>query len=303
MGRLRSSLDQWEVLAEIVDAGGFARAAARLHRSQSAISYAVAQLQEALGVPLLQVQGRRAVLTPAGEQLLRRGRLALDQFRRLEELASAIHRGWETGLRLVVDAAYPRPVLLSILAGLRTSCPQTTISLADAVLSGAEEAITEGLADLVITTRVPRGFLGDWLMDVEMIAVAAAAHPLHALPQPLMLEDLAPHTQVVLRDSGQLHPRDEGWLGAQQRWTVSSLEASRALCLEGLAFAWLPAHLIAADIAAGRLKPLPLAAGAMRRMPLYAVLVNAAGAGPAARQALALFQRPEMAPAAPAAAE
>ena len=61
MTQLRSSVDQWQVLAAVVDEGGFAQAVARLHRSQSAISYALAQLQESLGVRLLEMQGRRAV--------------------------------------------------------------------------------------------------------------------------------------------------------------------------------------------------------------------------------------------------
>jgi DNA-binding transcriptional LysR family regulator len=291
MAQLRSSLDQWQVLATVVDAGGFAQAAARLHRSQSAISYTMAQLQEALGVRLLEIRGRKAELTAAGEQLLRRSRPVVDQFRRLEELARAIDGGWETLLQLVVDAAYPQPRLLGILGELRASCPHTTLSLADAVLSGAEEAITEGSADVVVTSRVPPGFLGDWLMDVEMVAVAAPTHPLHGLARALTPDDLALHTQVVVRDSGRLHSRDEGWLGAQQRWTVASLEASHAVCRDGLAYAWLPAHLLAGDMTAGKLRPLPLAVGGMRKMPLYVVLVKGETAGPAARKALELFQR------------
>jgi DNA-binding transcriptional LysR family regulator len=290
MTQLRSSVDQWQVLAAVVDEGGFAQAAARLHRSQSAISYALAQLQDSLGVRLLEMQGRRAVLTPIGTELLRRSRVVVEQFARLESLARAIDKGWESELRLVVDAAFPQQRLLGLLAELSVSCPHTTISLADAVLSGAEDAITEGLADVVVTSRVPQGFAGDWLMDVEMVAVAAPSHPLHALQRALSLDDLVLHTQVVVRDSGR-HPRDEGWLGAQLRWTVASLEASHAAVRAGLAYAWLPAHLIADDIAASKLKPLQLAAGGSRRMALYAVLVRGETAGPAARQALELLQR------------
>jgi DNA-binding transcriptional LysR family regulator len=290
MPQLRSSIDQWQVLAAVIDAGGFAQAAARLNRSQSAISYALAQLQESLGIRLLQIRGRKAELTPAGDQLLRRGRVVVDQFARLEALARAIDTGWEGELKLVVDAAFPQARLLDVLGELRTSCPHSTISLADAVLSGAEEAITEGLADVVVTTRVPAGFLGDWLMDVSMLAVAAPVHPLHGLQRELTMDDLALHTQVVVRDSGQAHARDEGWLGAQLRWTVSSLEASHAAVRAGLAFAWLPSHLVAEDIESGRLRPLPLAAGGMRRMALYVVLVKGETAGPAARKAMQLLR-------------
>jgi DNA-binding transcriptional LysR family regulator len=288
---LRSTVDQWQVLAAVVDAGGFAQAAARLHRSQSAVSYALAQLQQSLGVELLAIQGRKAELTPVGRELLRRSRSVVDQFTRLEALARSIEAGWESQLRLVVDAAFPQTTLLGILGELRAGCPDTTISVADAVLSGAEEAITRGEADVVVTTRVPAGFLGDWLMDVSMVAVAAPAHPLHAQQRALTLDDLALHTQVVVRDSGRTAPRDEGWLGAQHRWTVASLEASRATVRAGLAYAWLPTHLIGEDLASDHLRRLPLAVGGVRRMSLYVVLVRGETAGPAARKALELFQR------------
>jgi DNA-binding transcriptional LysR family regulator len=289
MSQLRSSLDQWQVLASVVDAGGFAQAATRLHRSQSAVSYAIAQLQAALGVRLLEMQGRRAVLTVVGQELLRRSRAIANQFERLEALARAVDTGWESELKLVIDAAFPEGRLLAVLAELRDSCPLTTISLADAVLSGAEEAITERIADVVVTTRVPAGFLGDWLMDVSMVAVAAPSHPLHQLQRALGLDDLVLHTQAVVRDSGR-QSRDEGWLGATHRWTVGGIDASRATVVAGLTYAWLPSHLIAADIEAGRLAPLPLAAGAVRRMPLYVVLVKGETAGPAARKALELLR-------------
>jgi DNA-binding transcriptional LysR family regulator len=159
------------------------------------------------------------------------------------------------------------------------------------VLSGAEDAITEGTADLVVTTRVPAGFLGDWLMDVAMVAVAAPTHPLQQLQRSVTLDDLTLHTQIVVRDSGRRQQRDEGWLGAQHRWTVAGIEASRAAVLAGLAYAWLPAHLVAADIEQGRLQSLPLAVGGLRQMPLYAVLVQGETAGPAARKGLELLQR------------
>jgi DNA-binding transcriptional LysR family regulator len=289
MAQLRSSIDQWQVLAAVVDAGGFAQAATLLHRSQSAVSYTMAQLQEALGVRLLELNGRRAELTPLGRELLRRSRVIVDQFARLESLARAIDTGWESELRLVVDAAFPQDRLLRMLTELQSNCPHTTISLDDAVLSGAEDAITDGTADLVVATRVPSGFLGDWLMDVAMIAVAAPSHPLQLLQRALTLDDLALHTQMVVRDSGR-RQRDEGWLGAQHRWTVAGIEASRAAVLAGLAYAWLPSHMVAADIEHGRLQPLSLAAGGLRQMPLYVVLVKGETAGPAARKALELLQ-------------
>src|SRR5579884_4121815 len=100
----KTSLDQWAVLAAVVDQGGYAQAAAALHRSQSAVSYAVGRLQEDLGVALLTLEGRRAVLTPHGQTLLQRARGILHDMTTLELLARSLEQGWEPELRLVVDA-------------------------------------------------------------------------------------------------------------------------------------------------------------------------------------------------------
>src|SRR3984957_19739852 len=287
----RTAVEQWAVLAAVIDRGGFAQAAQALHRSQSAISYAVARLQESLDVPLLGVQGRKAVLTAHGETLLRRARPLLQELSTLEDLAASLQRGWESQLNLVVDVAYPRERLLRIVAELGAACPHTQLQLADAVLSGAEEAISARSADVVVTSRVPAGYLGDYLLDVPFTAIAHPDHALLQLQRPLAAADLAHHTQVVVRDSGQQDPRDVGWLGAERRFTVSSMEASLAMVTAGLAFAWLPEHLVASALAAGPPPPLPLLNGATRHVPLYLVLVHASVAGPAAREAAQSFAR------------
>ncbi len=287
----KTSLEHWAVLAAIVDHGGFAQAAEALHRSQSAISYAVARLQESLDVPLLTVEGRKAVLTPAGETLLRRARDVLSDLQTLEQLAASLKRGWEAELRLVVDAAFPRERLLKIIAELQQLCPSTQMQLSDAVLSGAEEAITANTADVVITTRIPPGHLGEFLMDVQFVAVARPDHALFALDRALTGADLVRHVQVVVRDSGTQSPRDDGWLGAERRCTVSSMEASLATVQAGLAFAWLPEHLVEDSLKRAALRTLPLDAGSHRNVPLHLVLVRPEIAGPAARAAVECFQR------------
>ena len=286
----RTSAEQWAVLSAVVEAGSYAKAAALLHRSQPAVSYAIANLQESLGVKLLEIRGRRAVLTTHGETLLKRARAVLRDLGAVESFAQVLKRGWEPELRLVVDAAFPRARLLSIIQEVRTTCAHTQIQLEDAVLSGAEEAILDATADVVVSTVVPPGVLGNWLMDVTFVAVANAQHPLSALAQ-VTAGDLERHTQAVVRDSGRRSPRDSGWLGGNTRCTVTSVEASLALVRAGIAYAWLPAHLVVSDIASGELRALPLASGGTRKLPLYLVLVRPALAGPAAQAVMESFQR------------
>ncbi|WP_022978231.1 LysR family transcriptional regulator [Nevskia ramosa] len=291
MALARTSLEQWAVLAAVIDHGGYAQAAAALNKSQPAVSYAIARLQEALDVPLLVVEGRKAVLTEHGRVLLQRARPLLREVETLELLARKLKQGWEPDLRLVVDVAFPRELLMNIVAELQQLCPSTQMQVSDAVLSGAEQAIEDSTADVVITTRVPQGFLGDFLMDIGFVAVASPNHPLFEVEVPLTVGHLARHVQVVVRDSGQKHPRNEGWLGADRRCTVSSIEASLATVKAGLGYAWLPEHLLAPALREGTVRPLPLAVGSLRNMELYLVLVRPELAGPAARAAAECFQR------------
>ena len=287
----KTNLEQWAVLAAVVDQGGYAQAAASLHRSQSAVSYAVSRLHDELDLPLLAIEGRKAVLTPHGQILLQRARGILRDLNTLELLAQSLKQGWEPELTLVVDAAFPRERLLKIVAELQQLCPNTQMQLSDAILSGAEEAITDGRADVVVTAHVPNGYFGEFLLDVTFVAVAWPEHPLFSVGHELSFDDLTRHVQVVVRDSGVKHPRDEGWLGAERRCTVSSMEASLATVKAGLAYAWLPEHVVAESLRNGMLKALPLATGKERRVPLHLVLVQGEVAGPAARAAVECFQR------------
>lgn len=56
-----------ETFQRIVQEGGFAKAAASLNYTQSAITFQVAQLEQELGTQLFEKVGRRMVLTKAGE--------------------------------------------------------------------------------------------------------------------------------------------------------------------------------------------------------------------------------------------
>ena len=284
MKQAKTTWEQWQVLQSIVSEGGFAQAAAQLHRSQSSVSYMVARLQEQLGVELLSPQGRRMQLTPAGEVLLRDAQNVLAAALRLEDKARALQQGWEAEVRLAVDSLFPTPALLPALGQFATHCANTRLQMHEVVMSGADDALHGGQVELAVAGRVPQGFLGDWLLDAEFVACAAPHHPLHALGRTLEMEDLQQQVQVVLRDSGQRQPRDEGWLGAWQRWTVSQPETAIAAVEQGFAFGWLAWHRIADSVAAGRLKPLPLTHGVLRKAGLYLVLADPPAAGPATLQ-------------------
>ncbi|HND14091.1 MAG TPA: LysR family transcriptional regulator, partial [Pseudomonadales bacterium] len=195
------TLEQWRLLAAVIDQGGFAQAAEHLCKSQSTISHGVKQLQRALGVRLVELQGRRTVLTAAGETLLRRARLLLADAAALQRLASTLAHGWETRITLAVDVIFPQEALFAALEGFGNENPETRVDLQETVLSGSSEALLQRRADLVITPQVPPGFLGEALLRLDFIAVAHPTHPLHAHEAALTLHELRQHQQIVVRDS------------------------------------------------------------------------------------------------------
>ena len=74
-------IDLLRSFVSVVDAGGFTRAGERVHRTQSTVSQQIRRLEEQVGRPLLQRNGKQATLTEEGERLLSYARkiLALAQ--------------------------------------------------------------------------------------------------------------------------------------------------------------------------------------------------------------------------------
>src|SRR2546430_991212 len=103
----RIPLDQWRALVAVVEKGGYAKAAAALHKSQSSVTYGVQQLESQLGVKAFKIAGRRAELTPTGELLYRRARYLLDEAAALEQTAQRLSAGWEAEVRLAVEVTLP----------------------------------------------------------------------------------------------------------------------------------------------------------------------------------------------------
>jgi len=134
---------------------------------------------------------------------------------------------------------------------------------------------------VVIGGRVPPGFFGDTLMRVRFVAVAAADHPLNQADS-LTHEDLRQHRQIVIRDSGSRRI-DSGWLGAEQRWTVSHPSTRIAAIRRGLGFAWVPEAEIGDGLETGALKVLPLKEGVERLVDLHLIYADGQYAGQAAR--------------------
>lgn len=283
MAQPKISLDHWSVLVSVVESGSYSKAAERIHRSQSTLTYAIQQLERLLDIKVFQRQGRRSVLTPAGELLYRRGKTLVEEASRLEHAAGELARGWEPEIRLAVDVVFPTWLLLRCLEAFAKERVETRIELHETVLGGHEDALAQRSVNLAIGGVVPAGFVGDALMPVRFVCAAAPSHPLHQLGRELILEDLRPHRHLIIRDSGAQRARGSSWLN-EIRWTVSNKATSIRAAVLGLGFAWYPEESIREELDSGRLKPLPLREGRERFATLYLIYADREAAGPGVKR-------------------
>lgn len=275
----RITLEQWRALIMVVDAGGYAQAAAALHKSQSAVTYAVQKLEAVLGVKAFEIKGRKAMLTATGQLLYRRAQALLAEAGGLEKAARGLSAGWEPEIRLAVEVLFPTWLILDCLARFGTEGPDTRIELIESVISGTQEALLEGSVDLAIASAVPAGFAGDPLIPLRLVLAASPRHPLHNLKRKVTLKDLRAHRQLVVRETGQQRSA-RTTVEAAQRWTVSNMSTSIIAARAGYGYAWLPEYKIRDELAAGTLKPLPLREGGERHAELYLVFADRDAAGP-----------------------
>lgn len=266
MYRPKTTLEQWRILQAVVDNGGYAHAAAKLNKSQSSLNHAVSKLQNQLGVQLLEVKGRKAVLTEAGEVMLRRSRHLTQNVQDLEELAVNLNQDWEPEITIAVEIIFPKNLLYPSLKAFMPECRGSRLKIIDTVLTGTDEAITQGWADIVLSGRIPKGYLGEPIAETRLLAVCHPAHPLTQSQESIDPNELTQHLQLVIKDTS-LNPKEEsGWLRSEQRWTVSQFSTAIDLMLQEIGFCWLPEHLVEDYLQSGSLVQLNIRGGGFKKL-------------------------------------
>ncbi|MGH5970189.1 LysR family transcriptional regulator [Klebsiella aerogenes] len=263
----KTTLEQWALLEKVIELGSFAKAAEETNRSQSSVSYNLALLQERLGVALLAPSGRRAVLTPAGELLLNQVKPLLKAFSWVETHAATLRNGARTRLDLVVDSIFPRQRLFAILRQFQQRYPQTQVRLTEVLENVDEASAARSEADvMVLTRRQDITGRGEWLMNIDFIAVAHRDNPLSQSDELLDDNALAPWPLIRIAD------RSGDASSTRDAWTFSTIDAAIDAVLYQVGFGWLPEERIRAHLEQGVLKALPLNHGARRTTPLHLIV-------------------------------
>lgn len=168
----------------IAEAGGATQAARRLHLSQSAVSHQLRGLEDRLGVDLFRRDGRKLVITTAGQRLVELGRPVLAQLRQaeIEIMRSSLNE--RTKLRVAAQCYTAYHWLPKALLALAAEHPEVELVLSHDVLGDAHEAFIEDRIDLALCVQPPaRGsFKQVPLFNDELVLAVPRGHALARKP-------------------------------------------------------------------------------------------------------------------------
>lgn len=246
---MKLTLDALVVLDAIAQKGSFAAAASVLYRVPSTITYTVQKLEEDLGFVIFRREGRRSVLTPAGQVLLEQGRELLLAADRMVETAHKVDSGWESNLNIALDTLWDIRKFYPLVAEFYQLNTGVQVNISEEVMGGSLEAIIEHRADIVVGCPPPvnniQGIKFQQISSSNWQFVVANNHPLTALGRTLTEEDIAPYTSVVIKDSSQNSPIvSHRVFEKRNQLRVATMEQKIIAQVQGVGVGFLPTHKI-----------------------------------------------------------
>ncbi len=196
------TLRQLHYLDALARARNFGRAAEAANVTQSTLSAAIKDLETTLGVALVDRGTRRVVFTPAGEEVLKRGRLLLEAADDLVAAAAATQAPLSGLLRLGVIPTIGPFLLPKVLPGLRRAFPRLKLVLVEDQTARIVDQLESGALDvLLLALPCDCGSAETMeLFDDEFLATLPKGHPL-ASTETIRPERLA-HEPLLLLQEG-----------------------------------------------------------------------------------------------------
>lgn len=249
------TLRQLRYFAALAETGSFVRAAEIVHVSQPALSQQIKEMEVQTGLRLVERQPRRAVLTPAGHELLAHAHAVLAEMDALEQAAR-----WREGLggRLALGviptiAPYLLPVALPLI---RSRNLRLELRVREAQTEPVLDALEAGRLDAAVVA-LPSGRAG--LVEEELFEdrflLAGNAATLAGQGAGLRPEALDPGRLLLLEEGHCLADQALEVCALRRADTrvdlgASSLATLAGLVAEGFGFTFLPELAAASECAA-----------------------------------------------------
>lgn len=256
---LTPNFSETTALVAVLEQKSFTKAAAQLGLSPARVSELVRNLEERLGVRLVERTTRSVAATPAGERLLERLRPLLDDYQEALESLNDFRSKPAGALRLTVPPPAADFVLAPVIARFLAEYPEISVDLS---IDRAFVDIVEGRFDAGIRPgrRVARDMIAVRISDEMPFALAAAPAYLAKRGTPRTPEDLTGHACIRFRlPGGAFVPwrftRKRQIFEVQVDGPLSANEPGIAIAaaIDGAGLIQIPLPYVTADIDGGRL--------------------------------------------------
>lgn len=275
------SVDHLESFVAAAQCGSFSAAGRQLHKAQSAVSTAVANLEIDTGVQLFDRRGKYPRLTVEGEILLRDARIILARCNDFQSRATAFGEEVDARICIGVDEIIPQHFLIEVLQQFDQHFPETELEILYGTLKDIQIMVEQGRADmglLVPLTFPDQSVKSRLLTYMSFSLVVAAGHPLAQLKQ-ISLADLAPYRQLVVTSRGGERELEEV-IFSSRLWMLESTPLIHDLVRKGVGFSYLPSFLVDEELQAGTLVQLPLVMEKRsHQIPVYSIWPSARSFG------------------------
>jgi DNA-binding transcriptional LysR family regulator len=227
------------VVAAVVDAGNFVRAAETLGLTQSGVSRAIARLEQRLGVRLFDRTPRAVALTDEGLRFYERVAPLLADIEDAAADAAGSSAAVRGRLRVMIDPLVSRLILAPRLAGFLAAHPELSVDvsardrLGDLVSEGFDVAVRFGEPE-------PSALVARRLRDIRVLTCASRSY-LAKRGKPKHPSDLAGHECIQFRDPATGRPF--AWefhrngkvlpVPVQGRLTVNDVATMLRVCADG----------------------------------------------------------------------
>ena len=228
----------------------FGRAAERLHMTQPPLSRQIQQLENELGVHLIDRTTRSVTLTPAGVAFLPDARRILELAEGAAQTVKRIPAGDLGTVVVGFTAASAHAVLPRLLDDAREKLPDVKLDLREMVTAAQVEGLMTGELDLGMA-RPPLkrpGLVSRPLLHEQLIAALPVGHPLAGLARQLTLndldgEDVVMYSPVQARYFNELLISTFTIAGATPRFVqyVTQVHTMLVLVRSGIGIALVPA--------------------------------------------------------------
>ncbi|MBP89276.1 MAG: hypothetical protein CMJ64_21595 [Planctomycetaceae bacterium] len=211
------NLDQLETFLAVARTESFTKAAPQVHRTQSAVSRQIQELERSLGVPLFERLGKQVLLTNAGRMLLNDAPLLLQQTETLRGRLRDIGQGVSGELRIGATVTAANTFIPDVLAQFRLRYPAVNLNLLPGQSKLLARRLRRNELDVaVLGSQVEEADLTACLhIPDQIVMVASPDHPLtkKRTIKPAQLDGV----DFILRESGSdSRTLVDHWINEQQ---------------------------------------------------------------------------------------